>query len=456
MKNCIYQLNFGGEVKKFTSDEELNDFLSKHYDVLSAKRELLPVEYSKVMEGEELSPAEKTMSKLLNFSVEGPPATVTYTDEGEKVVSASGYISLLKFLDQSARADNPYRLTYFSEGNYRKYRRDELIHQLATKNSEGFEKETFNDLSVKYSQTLQLLNKGKTDAEVNLLIDALLNPIITENIENWKKLAGMGTDLHKLAESYFKKRLQDGTGAFTVNDFNVKVTSLGVDGKATYLEYLQNLENNLVTRHGKDAIMIPEYKVWDKESKIVGVIDLLVIDSEGKVHVYDFKTSYKEPSKWNRNKVTTFQFQLGGYGNILRNMGMQVGGMSILPVVMNDLNFANNTIGNTDAKGIYDIIESDLRPAVRHGINQVVKLNNISFFQSTAETSAITDQLKEAWGYNIKLKIALANIEDFIKNNVQDDYVIRGNKTFIDRTTRKRITSKPEKLQEEVEAYYQR
>lgn len=456
MKSCIYQLNFGGELKKFTSEEDLNEFLAKNYDVLSAKRPLLPVEYSKVMEGEELSPAEKTMAKLLNLAEQGPPATVTYTDEGEKVVTSPGkYTSLLKYLDQSARTpENPYGLAYFSEDNYRKYRRDELVKQLQEQRPEGINKDEFNRLTVEYRKIVQQVNKGISNEIINAQIDQLLTPTINQNIENWKKLAGMGTDLHKLSESYFKKRLSDGPGQFNLNSFAPTITSLGVDGKETYLKYLRNLEIELVKRHGEDAIMIPEYKVWDKNSQLVGVVDLLVIDSEGKVHVYDFKTSYKDPSKWNRNKVTTFQYQLGGYSNILRNMGMQVRGMSILPVVMDDLDFENNTIGNIDAKGIYDIEEDQLRGKVRTGINELVKLDNVSFYQSTADTSVITEQLKEAWGYNIKLKIALSNVEKFIKNSVfpAKDGMVQ----FKDHTTERMVVCKKEDLKTEVEAYFQR
>jgi ATP-dependent exoDNAse (exonuclease V) beta subunit len=73
-------------------------------------------------------------------------------------------------------------------------------------------------------------------------------------------------------------------------------------------------------------------------AKLMGIIDLLVVDANGVPHIYDYKTSDKEPSKWVQAKEDAFQSQTGAYREMLRAWKFDVDNtrIGIIPLLMDN------------------------------------------------------------------------------------------------------------------------
>lgn len=457
MKKCKFNLKFKNKNLEFNSEYALNTFLERHYDILSAGRDITDIEYSKVMNDEESTPTQKTLTKLLNISKKGPEIKTTITDMGEKQVEPKNknYKSVLAYLNEVARSGETKGLIYFDIENYKESKKDFIIKQLQLNSPEGIE--NFQALSLEYAKIKSENKRGLiSNEEFNSRVSILAESTIIKDLENWKKLAGIGTNIHKLAEVYFNHRLSPSDETFTTAMFPADIRDLGHQGKVNYLDFLKSLETSIRAKHGQDCVILPEYKVYDESSKLVGVIDLLVIDSDGKANVYDYKTSYKDPQSWNSGKVTTFKYQLGTYANMLRNKGINVRGKFIVPLVMNDIDFDRETISSVTPYKIAEIADSDMSPQMIYNINQIVKVDNSAFYESQSASTNVTEQLKTAWGYNIKMKTSKSNVDDFILNNVKTDIKDATKKAFYDVSQGKYIAVDPDKVREEVEDYFKR
>lgn len=85
-------------------------------------------------------------------------------------------------------------------------------------------------------------------------------------------------------------------------------------------------------------ILTENIVIFDPEAKVAGEVDMLAIDEDGKVHIFDIKTSRKD--KWDKyhdltstksNKIK-HELQLSAYSNILsNNYGIEVADLGIIP-----------------------------------------------------------------------------------------------------------------------------
>jgi hypothetical protein len=71
----------------------------------------------------------------------------------------------------------------------------------------------------------------------------------------------------------------------------------------------------LHTVNGVKPIFKPEFVVThdlncpikgNSQAKLMGIIDLLVIDGNGTPHIYDYKTSDKQTALWSQSKEDAF------------------------------------------------------------------------------------------------------------------------------------------------------
>mgnify|MGYP002621579502 CR=1 FL=1 len=94
--------------------------------------------------------------------------------------------------------------------------------------------------------------------------------------------------------------------------------------------------------HGKNCEFYPELNITAQLSKrktgepdqIFGIIDLAVIDDNGQIHYYDYKTSPKEFGEFSSAKKQGFRYQLAMYGKILKKYGLDYrkSDIRILPI----------------------------------------------------------------------------------------------------------------------------
>jgi hypothetical protein len=92
---------------------------------------------------------------------------------------------------------------------------------------------------------------------------------------------------------------------------------------------LENFAKGLMKVHGEDAVYLSEQIVYDPSTDTPGTVDLIVIDKDGKVHIYDWKTmmlnkrekeEFGEPSYY---KTIKYEYQLNSYKDIIEKGGVK-------------------------------------------------------------------------------------------------------------------------------------
>lgn len=135
------------------------------------------------------------------------------------------------------------------------------------------------------------------------LSDNDIDKIIEDKIKSWDILTAAGDDVHAIMEAVFKDKVP---GTMKVLPDSVA---------QTVLSQAQAFKAELVSKYGKNAKFYPELSIYAKELRsdikeiltklgkenISGTLDLLVIDENGKPHIYDYKVSRKKVGVWNES-----------------------------------------------------------------------------------------------------------------------------------------------------------
>lgn len=215
-----------------------------------------------------------------------------------------------------------------------------------------------NDLFPRWAE------KGYNQAEAELLGKEAGVPVNPSEFElafnslvgKWDLLGKVGTSLHKVAELFWKgKSLSEIIQDSEVNNYLDAATASQMYG------HMEVLRNQLINLHGggdpANVKFYPEYVVTgDTQAndddgnpiKLLGIIDLLVVDSDGQVHIYDYKTSDKALTGWNETKKLTFDYQLAVYRQLLEQYGVPVNSsmLGIIPFTMQQFDGTTGSFEN--------------------------------------------------------------------------------------------------------------
>lgn len=216
--------------------------------------------------------------------------------------------------------------------------------------------------------------------------------------EKWDAQGKIGTALHAVAELFFRKEGDhysfeelEANPALASVWYNTKFKDAKDEyGKIVFGDYVNEaqftemlkmcskLKKQLQDMYGEDLTFYPEFTVSanlaqpfiyknertgkDEECKeIIGIIDLLVVDGEGKTHIFDFKTSPKEYHDYAKAKERGFTYQLAVYDRILQHYGIRTsnGSTSIIPIKLDDFNYDNSQDKYTFRSISYEITKND-------------------------------------------------------------------------------------------------
>ena len=176
--------------------------------------------------------------------------------------------------------------------------------------------------------------------------------------KKWKKQGELGTGWHKTMEllfspdtqnssaderKYMFERLASTPGTFEYNnqknEIIIFLRSNGVtedivnnDTLSRTIDFSVILAQKIKDLLGDQNLQFyPELNIQSPlaqdvkgASYAVGTIDLLVVDSNGKSHVFDYKTSVKGYGDYDSTKKLAFAYQLASYMRILKKNGIMV------------------------------------------------------------------------------------------------------------------------------------
>jgi hypothetical protein len=228
---------------------------------------------------------QEIAAKLQNINQKAKDLTITRDKFGNKIYGGHGYTSVTRALSMPDILGDGAR---------------PLIAEF-----------DFDKLWVKLAEKIQEENGGRLSPDE-------LNRMKIETEKKYENIAVLGTAVHKIMEMSFLNPSWDNvtlaseftkTREYTtspINDTNVRDA----------IEYVNKLKDYLKRMHGEDAIFLPELKITsnnDAGKKIVGKIDLLVVDKNGHVHIYDFKASPKSFRDFGKIKELSFHYQMEFY-----------------------------------------------------------------------------------------------------------------------------------------------
>lgn len=347
MKGCIYKLD--GRV--FNSELELDDFLLLSYPL---RAELGDLVFSTVM-----SQAQKdAMAKLHNITKESERLESIYK-KGERIWDEDGksyrykkpYIGVNSFLSKHKNEHGTQLYPEFRSESYWKKRWKEW----KAGNFSDYEKMVFGQDQGPITDQKMLeeyKNKVEEAWEAQCLkgdaIHSVLelyftlnsegsdNPIYNKDVWNEDKFL---EELHKLE---YKKR----------DKSYVKFGTLMTDEQVkNLLGQLKSFEEALKDRFGETAMFFPEFRITaqakegtiEDGTKLLGVIDLLVIDEEGIPHVVDYKTSPKHFKDFDSSKKLAFRYQTATYKRMLgqNDFNIDQSRQYIVPIQLIDFNKDN-------------------------------------------------------------------------------------------------------------------
>lgn len=246
-------------------------------------------------------------------------------------------------------------------------------------------------------------NFDRVDARNALIAANIQNPTeeqIRQKLEEWRRtgerMSSLGTAIHAKLDWTFTDDKKTRDSRLQKNNEWVRLGFAANEDAQKKIErqVINEIENYLKTVHGDDYQTYSEFSIGttnvnstlrkivkqltdlennsrlkDKEKETLqkiqqlaesdnfalgGKIDMFVVDKDGKVSLYDFKTSNKSYDNWSQEKKDAAMLQLYIYKAMLEQVGLDVKEVGIIPIIVTDSNEVDKIeyrVGTTDSSG---------------------------------------------------------------------------------------------------------
>lgn len=356
MPKCEITVNIDGIVspKPFNSEKELDGWLYDHQDSLSQY-----IDPNTGLVTFSLNAKEATRQRLREDSQKWAvlgEKSLPRTDNPNSIEEASLGVTLAMNLAGNKRAIDKPISTY-----------DEIKHKtdfIETKKQEYLnlgksqnEAETLANRDWKTNQNrIAAINQTGTGGHT-IIQTILKNEAISPNSKKLGNLSKNSAAINQVIsqvaipiknaiKSKFNK-ISFENDIYTELDVYSKEVSIEfkkiIQGIKTAQAYISKLKNSGNDPDKKAALNLENILAGGKFN-LHGKIDLIILDENGYLNLYDFKFSESEYDTWRDPKKEAAETQLQLYANMLRQAGYKVGEIGIIPIkVTQDLNNpANN------------------------------------------------------------------------------------------------------------------
>lgn len=377
MDNCVKYLNLNGDVYEFNTDNELNDFIKRNYHRLKLynKDNDSYIRFSKNTNDFQL----ESIAIIDSILKEGKDIKSKISELGDKEIDDQlSYKGVTRILGEIKINGKPI-IKKFDLDNYR--------------------------MNVLPIEVEKLMGSGNYDSREEAEIKA--KQIIENNISQFKKLGEFGTELHYISDLYFKEGINNPMDILSSlkekfnKDFNIDVVE-----KMTNI--ITDLHNKILKDHGKDAKIYTELPIYDNDTKILGIIDLLVIDNQGRAHIYDYKTSHKKEHDWGNTKINTIKYQMAMYNQLVAKKGIPLGTTNIIPIYLSNIDFESNIVNEVDGDGKANTV-IPIESMYRNVAMDIIPVSFSDYRKQNVNTPSIQDELQKACGYSIQNKFEDVN-----------------------------------------------
>ena len=392
-KGCIIKIKIGDEVKEFKSDRELDGYLYDHRETLSL-----------MLDGK----IDKTFS-----IVEDPFTKAVAVFDAAKIESGN----IHSITRNSASVDTKEKIGTMATTRF--------VHNAGM--PDDWSKPIINWDEEKKKTVEYLKRKGLTEkaAELQAAIESETTNVKSSN-KTESDAAKFGTDVH----SIFEKIIKGKSEAECKSGFKL-IHTFGEEFVNELYKQATELINAVKARH-PGAQLYAEEQFYSKSmhpdlqkvlatinntKSVNGKFDLIVIDKEGYVHIYDWKTSVYGFDEWSDNKLRDVKGQLGIYAAILEQYGLKVKSLNVGVL-------KTSSKKREDGKTIYTATESDGIHSLDLSSRLILNAKRMFPSSTTINTEAINNVNQKVEGlYSGKgvseTRVLTATIEEYKENRVE-------------------------------------
>lgn len=331
--------------KQFNSEIELDDFLLEKAPFEPTLGDLVfSMSSAQLNVSNQLSQIAKESHKVKKTMYDAIKAgKVVYDEDGNMAVEDPPYIGVNKFLSGLKNTAGELLFPQFREEEYwsRRYS-NWKVGQFTDAEIEEFELDKNN------------LPKITDPAQHKALREQMTH--------KWEIQAKTGSAIHNVLQICFQK--QNGKYNFELDDSSLKdyiennldkknqefLTPIAIQQS---IEYARKLHQDLTRKFGEGCAYYPEFAVTQDTNimhngaptKLMGIIDLLIIDSSGKPHILDYKTSIHDYMDFSQAKKNAYSYQLATYQRMLEKYGINIyqGELLVAPIQISNFRKEGNT-----------------------------------------------------------------------------------------------------------------
>lgn len=451
MANCKYII--GG--KTFNSEIELDDYLSEIKDLHKKYGDEV---FSKKWTTTQQKYREKIFSQKeqLERAIKSGYIKLEISDMDDMdldgIVGSLNSVGVTELIKNLKNLDDKNVFPIFDRKNYWDHVKNELFSGKIDKLKDYipyiYEKDSNGEYIIEPIQTDDQFEKIKNRIE-----------------KMWRQQGLIGTVVHDIFDIMYdkNKRKTENGGDLTTMPINQAVKELKKilskkDYSLAYQKLLQefgtDINNNeeflesVITNalqfneelkkqfdpHNEGLMILPEITIQgaailnNKNYKVIGRLDMLIIKPDGEIHIVDYKCSPKEYDKYNDAKKLTFEYQLAVYRRILQQLGLnstQGIHLWVVPVQFTnfDINKDNNKVSLNGIKlregAVFEELKSS-SPVIDAKRYETIENNLNNSFQSTyVEDIAESEILTKTSNWIKKVFPEYASIRDNADENIQ-------------------------------------
>ena len=314
----------------FNSELEFDDFLLENQKFESKYGDLV---FSR-------TPAQNTIMEILDTVTKDTKqiqteykkwkesSKITYNEDGEESFEQPPYIGVNKFLSKYTTSNNKRLFPEFIEDNYWSERysnwklgqfTDDELQEFGF-NPNNLPKITNTEQQDRLKK--QMTHRWEIQAITGSAIHNILQLCFTQIHENY----AINLPKQDLLR-YIDQNLESKNKKYV----DSKIIEQAID-------FASKLYTDLKYKFGNNLVLLPEFTISQTTNilqkgtptKLLGIIDLLIIDQEGQVHILDYKTSVHNYSSFNSAKKLSYNYQLAVYQRMLAKYGINTNGGELL------------------------------------------------------------------------------------------------------------------------------
>lgn len=337
---------------EFNSELELDDFI---LDKLPFESTLGDMVFSNTdaqnLAANRITQIENDSSEVRARAKEIMRKPKEYTNDGESYIKQRPFIGVNRFVGQYHNWENTQLVPEFRDDSY-------WLRRFADwRNGD-------------YTDDEKALFGITTEKGPRITSESEANNRRKQMEHKWKSQAKAGDAIHNVLQLFFT-RDDNGEYLFNMSDNEFLQHCLDhlEDKNKPYITeplikkviaYARKLYEEIKSTYGENCIFYPEFTVTadtntTEPETLLGMIDLLIVDERGRIHILDYKTSLHNYSEFSSEKRAGYNYQQAIYQRMLEKYGLNTSGgkLMIAPIQLTNFHI------DSDDKWTYDDISYD-------------------------------------------------------------------------------------------------